>query len=76
MGDYRAPLFLAWQLTNRCTSRCLHCCEESGPEKRWKDEMSREQALGLAREIVELGIPYVAFGGGEPLGVPHVWEVF
>lgn len=76
MGDYRAPLFLAWQLTNQCTSRCLHCCEESGPEKRWKDEMSREQALRLAREIVELGIPYVAFGGGEPLGVPHVWEVF
>jgi MoaA/NifB/PqqE/SkfB family radical SAM enzyme len=22
------------------------------------------------------GIPYVAFGGGEPLGVPHCWEIF
>ena len=22
------------------------------------------------------GIPYVAFGGGEPLGVPHCWELF
>lgn len=76
VSDYASPLFLAWQLTNRCTSRCLHCCEESGPDRAWKDELSREQALDLARQIVALGIPYVAFGGGEPLGVPHVWEVF
>ncbi len=76
VGDYQAPLFLAWQLTNRCSCRCLHCCEESGPDKGWADELSREQALSLARQIAELGVPYVAFGGGEPLGVPHVWEVF
>lgn len=74
--DYDAPLFFAWQLTNRCTSRCLHCCEESGPDKAWKDEMTREQALSVARQIVELKIPYIAFGGGEPLVVPHAWEVF
>ncbi len=76
VGDYHAPLFLAWQLTNRCTGRCLHCCEESGPDKAWPDELSRERSLELAREIVALAIPYVAFGGGEPLGVPHALEVF
>ncbi len=76
MGDYGAPLFLAWQLTNRCTGRCLHCCEESGPDKAWPDEMNRAQCLSLARQIVELGIAYVAFGGGEPMGSPHVWEIF
>ena len=76
VGDYRAPLFLAWQLTNHCSCRCLHCCEESGPDKRWSDEMSREQALSLTRQIVENGVAYVTFGGGEPLGVPHVWEIF
>lgn len=74
--DYRAPLFLAWQLTNRCAGACLHCCEESGPDKAWRDELSRDQALELARQIAAMGIPYVAFGGGEPLGVPHVWEIF
>lgn len=76
MGDYGAPLFLAWQLTNRCTGRCLHCCEESGPAKAWSDEMNRGQALSLARQIVEMGIAYVAFGGGEPMSSPHVWDVF
>jgi MoaA/NifB/PqqE/SkfB family radical SAM enzyme len=30
----------------------------------------------LARRIAEAGIPYVAFGGGEPLGVPHCWDIF
>ena len=76
MGDYHAPLFLAWQLTNNCTGRCLHCCEESGKEFIWKDEMNREQALSLTRQIVSNGIAYVAFGGGEPMSSPWVWEIF
>ena len=74
--EYRAPLFLAWQLTNRCSARCIACCEESGPDRAWRDELSRDEALELARRIVDSGIPYVAFGGGEPLGVPHCWDIF
>jgi MoaA/NifB/PqqE/SkfB family radical SAM enzyme len=75
VADYRAPLFLAWQLTNRCGARGITCCEESGPDKAWSDELARAEALELARRIVAFGIPYVAFGGGEPLGVPHCWEL-
>ena len=26
--------------------------------------------------IADFGIPYVAFGGGEPLGVAHCWDIF
>jgi MoaA/NifB/PqqE/SkfB family radical SAM enzyme len=73
---YGSPLFLAWQLTNRCDAACLACCEESGPGHAWPDELGRNEALGLARQSVDLGIPCVAFGGGEPLGVPHCWDVF
>jgi len=76
VDEYRAPLFLAWQLTNRCGARCLACCEESGPDKAWRDELSADEARALARRIVDFGIPYVAFGGGEPLGVQHCWDVF
>jgi len=76
VDDYDAPLFLAWQLTNACGARCLACCEESGPGKAWRDELSRAEALDLAGAIADAGIPYVAFGGGEPLGVAHCWEVF
>jgi len=76
VADYRAPLFIAWQLTNRCRSRCLTCCEESGPDNAWPDEMSRAEALALAAAIAQAGVPYVAFGGGEPLGVAHAWDIF
>ena len=74
--EYGAPLFLAWQLTNRCSARCIACCEESGPDKAWADELTRDEALDLARRIAKSGIPYVAFGGGEPLSVAHCWEIF
>ncbi|MBK1670515.1 hypothetical protein CKO28_21050 [Rhodovibrio sodomensis] len=74
--DFRAPLFIAWQLTNSCAGRCPTCCEDSGPNHGWPDELTRDEALRVAREIAGAGIPYAAFGGGEPLGVPHVWEIF
>jgi MoaA/NifB/PqqE/SkfB family radical SAM enzyme len=73
---YRAPLFFAWQLSNRCSARCLACCEESGPDKAWVDELTRSEALTLCQRIIDADIPYVAFGGGEPLAVPHCWELF
>jgi MoaA/NifB/PqqE/SkfB family radical SAM enzyme len=76
VDEYRAPLFIAWQLTNRCSARCIACCEESGPDRAWRDELSRGEALALANALVDFGIPYVAFGGGEPLGVPFCWDVF
>jgi MoaA/NifB/PqqE/SkfB family radical SAM enzyme len=76
VDDYEAPLFLAWQLTNRCGAHCVACCEESGPGRAWRDELSAAEAVELARSIADFGIPYVAFGGGEPLGVPHCWAVF
>jgi len=73
--EYRAPLFIAWQLTNRCAARCITCCEDSGPDKAWGDELRRDEAVDLARRIAAFGVAYVAFGGGEPLGVPHCWDL-
>ncbi len=76
VDEYGAPLYVAWQLTNRCSARCIACCEESGPDAAWGDELRRDEALDLARRIVDSGIPYAAFGGGEPLGAAHCWELF
>jgi len=74
--EYRAPLFFAWQVTNRCRARCLHCCEESGPDKAWPDELTKEEALQVARQVAKSGVAFAAFGGGEPLDVPFIWEIF
>ncbi len=75
VDHYDAPLFVAWQLTNRCTASCLACCEDSGPARGWTDELTRGQALELAQRLVAARVSYAAFGGGEPLGIPHCWEL-
>ena len=77
LDEYGSPLFLAWQLTNRLR----------GPLPRLLRGIRAGQ--GLARrtgprrgariwpmQTIALGIPYVAFGGGEPLGVPLCWDIF
>lgn len=74
--EFGAPLLIAWQLTNRCTAACLTCCEESGRDKAWLDELPAKEALDLTQAIIDAQIPYVAFGGGEPLGVSHCWKIF
>ena len=46
-GDLRAPLYVAWQITNECNLACLHCIEESGPGKAFRDELSDAQVFAV-----------------------------
>lgn len=70
-----APLLVTWQLTRDCDLACLHCCTDSAPGKRLRDELSAEEALRVAGEIADRGVPYVMLAGGEPLVVPHFFDV-
>ena len=71
--DYRAPLFVAWQINSECNLGCLHCCEEAGHSM--PDEMNKEETFRFLEQIVEAKIPYVAFSGGEPLLHPHFFQM-
>lgn len=71
--DYKAPLFVAWQINSECNLGCLHCCEEAGHSM--PDEMNKEEVFNFLWQIVDLNIPYVAFSGGEPLLHPHFFEM-
>jgi len=70
-----APLFVSWQITRDCDLACLHCCTESAPGKRLRDELEREEALRVAGEIIAGQVPYVMLCGGEPLVCPHFLEL-
>jgi MoaA/NifB/PqqE/SkfB family radical SAM enzyme len=70
-----APLLVTWQLTRDCDLACLHCCTDSAPGKRLPDELSREEALRVADEILANCVPYVMLCGGEPLVCPHFFEI-
>jgi MoaA/NifB/PqqE/SkfB family radical SAM enzyme len=73
--DLAAPLYVAWQITNECNLACLHCIEESGPGKRFPDELERAEALRVIDELMALDVPYLSFSGGEPMLHPHFFEM-
>jgi MoaA/NifB/PqqE/SkfB family radical SAM enzyme len=74
-GTLRAPLYVAWQVTNECNLACMHCIEESGPGKAFKDELSKQQVFDVLRQVVENDVPYLSFSGGEPMLHPYFFEM-
>jgi MoaA/NifB/PqqE/SkfB family radical SAM enzyme len=74
-GDLGAPLYVAWQITNECNLACMHCIEESGPGKAFKDELARDEVLAIIDQMTELEVPYVSFSGGEPMVHPHFFAM-
>jgi MoaA/NifB/PqqE/SkfB family radical SAM enzyme len=75
VDSLRAPLFVSWQITRDCDLCCLHCCTDSAPGKRLPDELSAEECMRVAADIIRNDVPYVMLCGGEPLVVPHFFEL-
>lgn len=71
----KAPLFVSWQLTRDCNLACVHCCTDSAPGKRLPDELDGDEAMRLTADLIRSEVPYVMLCGGEPLIVPHFFEV-
>src|SRR5688572_15467386 len=74
-GDLGAPLYIAWQVTNECNLACLHCIEESGPGKAFRDELSDEQVFAFLEQAMDLEVPYLSFSGGEPMLHPRFFDM-
>lgn len=73
--DLGAPLYIAWQVTNECNLACLHCIEESGPGKAFRDEFDTEQVFRFLQQVMDLEVPYLSFSGGEPMVHPQFFEM-
>jgi len=61
----RVPQTCFWEITRACNLRCIHCLAAAG--RRDPDELSGDQALALADELVRAGCGTVKLTGGEPL---------
>jgi len=70
-----APSLVSWQLTRACDLACRHCCTDSAPGRALPNELTREEALCIAADIAAQGVPKVVLCGGEPLIVPHFFEL-
>ena len=63
LGRRRAPLLVAWRLTERCNLRCRQCALWLDPP----EELSPREAEAYAREMVAEGVLAVSLLGGEVL---------
>lgn len=74
-SDLRAPLYVAWQITNECNLACLHCIEESGPGKAFPDELNEGEIFDVLAQLMDEEVPYLSFSGGEPMLHPRFFEM-
>lgn len=74
-GDLGAPLYVAWQLTNECNLACLHCIEESGPGKAFRDELGRTEIFEILAQLSANDVPYLSLSGGEPMLHPLFFDM-
>lgn len=60
------PPVVVWNLTRRCSLKCLHCYNSSG-EGRFPGELTTKEAVSLIDDLSGLNVPAIIFSGGDPL---------
>ncbi len=61
----RRPI-VVWNITRRCNLQCVHCYNDSGPDKTCND-VSTSKAKEVIDDLAAFGVPSILFSGGEPL---------
>ncbi|MDD2319287.1 MAG: radical SAM protein [Geobacteraceae bacterium] len=68
------PKWIAWEVTQRCNLKCVHCrC--SATEDSSEGDFTSEEGKRLLRDIAEFSKPVVVLSGGEPLLRPDIFEL-
>ena len=68
---FSAPLTFNWTLSFRCNFTCSHCYsrDEEVPE------LTTEENFRIIDVLAEKQVPFVNFGGGEPLIRDDLFEI-
>ncbi|MCB9745068.1 MAG: radical SAM protein [Alphaproteobacteria bacterium] len=69
----QAPLYVVWELTLKCDLACRHCGSRAGRPR--AEELSLEEAVGVADQLAAAGTREVAFIGGEAYLHPDWLEI-
>lgn len=68
------PKWIAWETTQRCNLRCVHCrC--SSDMMASEGDFTTQEGKQLIDDIVEFCSPVVVLSGGEPLLRPDIFEL-
>ncbi|NNG16755.1 MAG: radical SAM protein [Gemmatimonadales bacterium] len=67
-SHHAVPHVVAWNLTRRCNLECAHCYISAGPGESAEGELTTDECIRVADEILELNTaPMFILSGGEPL---------
>jgi len=58
------PLFVVWNITNKCNLKCRHCYQSAGGKV--PDELTRDEKLAIIDQFGKAYLPMMAFAGGAP----------
>lgn len=70
-GLLSAPLTFNWTLSYRCNFSCSHCYSRDDQA----EELSTAQLKKIVDVLVEKKVPFINFGGGEPLIRDDLFEL-
>jgi len=65
---------VVWNSTRTCNLKCVHCYMDSDARK-YKGELSTEEAKRFIDDLAEFKVPVLLFSGGEPLIRPDFFEL-
>ncbi|MCK9389128.1 MAG: radical SAM protein [Sulfuritalea sp.] len=68
------PKWLAWETTQRCNLKCVHCRCSSDMQSA-EGDFSTQEAFKLIDDICEVSTPVMVLSGGEPLLRPDIFEI-
>ncbi len=65
---------VVWNVTRRCTLRCLHCYSGSG-DRDYPGELTTDEGFSVIDDLAGFGVPVIIFSGGDPLLREDIFEL-
>ncbi len=69
---YSFPIQVAWEVTGQCQLKCIYCLNNSGS---CSADLTPQERMRVANELVENNILDIIISGGEPLLIPDIFNL-
>ena len=74
MAEEFIPKWIAWETTQKCNLKCVHCRCSSGMTSS-EGDFTTDEGKTLLKEIADFSKPVVVLSGGEPLLRKDIFEL-
>jgi sulfatase maturation enzyme AslB (radical SAM superfamily) len=68
-----APVSISWNLTEKCNSQCLFCCNDADSENNYG--IATKSIFEILNQLKKWGVLRIILGGGEPLVRKDIKEI-